>query len=242
MAENNNDVIMYMTLDTGQVKGEARSQLDSTDDMIDGSYYKPFQKGSFFELKTFSFGVSVKEGSREADKKNEKPGAADADKKKEREATKAALAAMQKASLLPEGPERQKALAAIKGPKEFEFKNFMMGGDITAYPVELATISYERIMDIGSSTIWNYFNEGKAVVDAVILKRKDDGWEGGPQGFFALYFKDLIITDIDWEGDDLIIEKGKMVCRYAQILYKTQQPDIYTGKVISTSWSYQDPS
>jgi type VI protein secretion system component Hcp len=103
--------------------------------------------------------------------------------------------------------------------KSSEFTAFMnKGRGAPTYPADLEQMSVTKKMDVSSTKIFDLCNKSTTVYGACILKRKAIG-DNSLRGYLRIDFRQLLITDLNWDDGDVIKEDFKFVCRAATVTY-----------------------
>ena len=199
MAEDNRDILMKLEMTKGSyVPAECSAVLDSDDplatDFKGTGTTGSLVVGNYFAIEEFSFDI----------------GLADREKKP--------------ASVTPEQMQEhmknmQKAMAAGKTfeAKEGSYKDFMKTGR-GSYPADLQAVSITKSMDRSSTTLFEKVQDSFKFVSATILRRKAIGADT-LRGYLRIDFTDVMLTELNWEDDEVVKETFKFVCRGATIKY-----------------------
>ena len=123
------------------------------------------------------------------------------------------------------GSNSATSLSDLKLPETkepVEYSRFMSQGRSAmrakTYPADLDQISISKQMDQSSTTIFSLCRDSKTLYGASLLKRKAIGMES-LRGYLRIDFFDVLITDLNWDEDDVVKEKFKFVCRRAVVQY-----------------------
>jgi type VI protein secretion system component Hcp len=92
-----------------------------------------------------------------------------------------------------------------------------------AYPSDLDAVSITRRMDISSTTLFDCCKKSFKFKSATILKRKAIGGSV-LRGYLRIDFKDVMLTELNWDDDEVIKETFKFVCREATVQYAMETP------------------
>jgi type VI protein secretion system component Hcp len=135
--------------------------------------------------------------------------------------------------------EREKALwEAIRNSEDgkpltasktaSEFARFMNNGRSAmrtkSYSANLEPVSITKALDASSLTLFQACINSTTLDSAVLLKRRGGGGNE-LRTYLRIEFTDLLITDFNWEEDEVIKEKIKFVCRKAQVQYSIENND-----------------
>jgi type VI protein secretion system component Hcp len=89
-------------------------------------------------------------------------------------------------------------------------------------------ISVTRKMDAGSIQLFDSCQNIMILDKAIILKRRALGADA-LQTYMRIDFTNLLITDLDWQEDDVIKETFKFICREVKIQYRAERRDQKEG-------------
>lgn len=114
----------------------------------------------------------------------------------------------------------------VSGSKEAgAYSRFMTDGRAfqrrnanAAYPSDLEPVSVSKRMDASSTTLFNCCKTSLKFTSATILKRRAVGG-AMLRGFLRLDFYDVMLTELNWDDDEVIRESFKFVCRRAVVQY-----------------------
>ena len=89
------------------------------------------------------------------------------------------------------------------------------------YPSDLEQVTISKRMDRSSTTLFDKCRSSFKFASATILKRKAVG-EDTLRGYLRIDFYDVMLTDLNWDHDEVIKEKFKFVCRKAVVSYAVE--------------------
>jgi type VI protein secretion system component Hcp len=122
--------------------------------------------------------------------------------------------------------EEGKPLTASRTANEFaRFMKSARGAiDTKSYSANLEPISITKVLDASSLTLFKACAKSTTLKSAVLIKRRGGGGNE-LRTYLRIEFTDLLITDFNWEEEDVIKEKIKFVCRKAQVQYSIENND-----------------
>jgi type VI protein secretion system component Hcp len=138
---------------------------------------------------------------------------------------------------LAEAQRKQIAGRSLSGTgSSGSFSRFMNKGRMAAgagsYSSDLEPVSISKLMDASSLQLLDMCLKSTTIDSAVIIKRRGVGADF-LRTYLRVEFTDLLITDFNWDEDDVIKEKIKFVCRKAQVQYSIENPDGSQGKPLA---------
>jgi type VI protein secretion system component Hcp len=109
-----------------------------------------------------------------------------------------------------------------------EFARFMKDGrramGTKSYSANLEPVSITKMLDTSSLELFQACINSTTLKSAVLIKRRGGGGNE-LRTYLRIEFTDLLITDFNWEEEDVIKEKIKFVCRKAQVQYSIENND-----------------
>jgi type VI protein secretion system component Hcp len=249
MAEDTRDILMQVVTSGGQPpRSECMSKIASDDALAKAQGAFPafasaaMGKGAnFFAVEDFSMQVSLAGdagGDSAAAGAVAEAQAQQADKMKE---------------LMKGLKETMPQLGDMKmtGMKSSsEFGRFMAKGKLArgnqTYSADLESISISRQVDASSLTLMRACLTSMTLKSASLLKRKATGSKiagekitsgNELQGFLRVDFKDVLITEFNWDEDDMVKEKFKFICREALVTYYLEEASGKLTPAGSSTWS-----
>ena len=167
-----------------------------------------FVRGKYFEIESFEFGAGLDDD----DTAKEPP-----------------------APAVEPGAKPPKAT-----PKPFKLKyaRFMNAGakGSRGYPVDIDSITFDRLMDRGSTVLFQDMCALKTFESATLVKRRSTGTAQGLQTYLRMDFLDVLVIGLDWSDGEAIKEKYKFICRGVMVQYKPQGSSGLLGAAIPGGW------
>jgi type VI protein secretion system component Hcp len=227
MAEDNRDMLMMFK----GVGGEAQSVLAGEKD---DPLAKDFTAGNFFEIKDFKFGVNQVDSGGSGS--GGKPTLTDEHKKAGYEQKADGTIVDKEGKTIPGG--------TVSSPK---FTNFVTNKGKTSYPSDLDPFEFTRFIDIASVSLFQGLTTLKTFPSVSLVKRKAMGVVLNSdtialRGYLRFDFTDVLLTDLDWEEDDVVKETVKFICRGVTVRYF---PEMLGGNKLDTNqpsrtWSFKN--
>jgi type VI protein secretion system component Hcp len=116
----------------------------------------------------------------------------------------------------------------MSGSSAGEYARFMNNGRSAtrakSYSANLEPVSITKMMDASSLTLFNACINSTTLDSAVLIKRRGGGAKH-LRTYLRIEFTDLLITDFNWDEDDVVKEKIKFVCREAKVQYSIENDD-----------------
>lgn len=187
------------------------------------SLAQDFQAGRFFDVEDFSLGVGLEDRSEvEMDRLGDQK-------------------LLDRAMKMIDRDNKEKAGTKHKSSKQ-KFDKWMRGrtvekrkGGSEGYPLDFQEFEITRRMDKASVYLFDACCKCWTLKKAALLKRKPSG-RNIPQTFFRIDFRDILITSVDWEIDEVVKEKLKFICRAAKVTYRQQLNTGEMGPPKSRQW------
>jgi hypothetical protein len=227
--EDTRDTLMSMKVGGAWLKSECSAVVDRDFDLLVQS--DEFAAGTFFAVEEFEIEMGLSSDA------SEDPQAAIEAQAKHNKAVHKQLdeLAEQMAALRRHPNEAAGAgkKGKLGGEKSEKFAKFLKnpasirGAD--SYPSELEPISITRRMDIASVTLFDKCQNLLIIDKAVLIKRRA---LGGNKllSYFRIDFTDILITDFDWQEDEVVKESFKFICRGVDISYRPEVRGSKSGK------------
>jgi type VI protein secretion system component Hcp len=236
MAEDSRDILMKIVGGAGPIDAECQAVIASGDTLASGFVSNMPATGgttrpNYFAIEDFTFEVALSGDTTDA---------------------KAANAQKELAKSIEEKLGKSKEFAGLDlgtAKDSSEFKRFMSNGRgalrVKTYPADLEAIKITKELDASSLTLLQGCLTSVVFKNATLIKRRatglttagNSGVTAAPsatsdlmlQSFMRIDFTDLLITDFNWEEDDVIKETFKFICRSATVQYSVQEA---SGKLI----------
>ncbi len=242
MADDTRDTLMQIVLNGNPLPAEA-SALIASDDVLakdlllnatkvsqDAATGRSAWSGQYFALTNFQLDVKLL-GDQSDDEASRARTA-----QKEQKAIRTTLD-----SLALAVKNAASGKLPLQGRSLSEFTRFMQRGSSAltqkAYPSDLDKVSFTKQLDRTSTKLFDACVNFTVFDSATIIKRRGIG-DQMLKTYLKIKFTDLLITDFDWQEDDVVKESIKFVCRSADVTYATQED---TGKfksaTINGAWS-----
>ena len=134
-------------------------------------------------------------------------------------------------------PVRPEKAAAASAPKFAKWRAERTGDGVsTQYQLDVEPVSFSRLMDQGSTELFQACCQSKTFNSCTIIRRLPTGQNGGAKAYLRLDFTDVLITEIDWEDAEQIKEKYKFICRGVKMQFKPQASGGTLGPAIPGVW------
>ena len=220
MADDTRDILMKMMQGPVPVDSECKAVIAKGDTLASGFMSSiPSNRGgtrpNYFAIKDFTFQVALSGD-----------GAAKGAAAAQNEQSKLAMQEIEK-KLKDRSPEL--AGLQLNAPKNSaEFQRFMANGRadmrVKTYPADLEAISVTKELDATSLTLLKGCVTSVTFKNATLLKRKATG-DNELRTYLRIDFTDLLITEFNWDEDEVVTEKFKFVCRKAIVQYAVETDD-----------------
>ncbi len=217
------DILMQLRTDTGAVPAECQTEVDTDMDDFVSDYFN----GTFFEVRSFSFGMKIDD----QDPAKDKPG---------NESGQSGSGMGRSVSVKTDEKKKKRdksgQFARWKTATPDELKN------MKRYPVRMDELDINRIFDRASPTLFKYCCDSGSFKSASLIKRKDIGGDK-LRGFLRMEFEDLLVTHVGWQNGEDVTEKFKFVfrkvtVRYRATSFKAGQTEAVLQEMPSVVWSY----
>ena len=113
------------------------------------------------------------------------------------------------------------------------------GGGSTQYQLEVEPVTFSRLMDQGSTELFQACCQSRTFNSGTIIRRLATAQGAGAKAYLRLDFTDVLITEVDWEEGDQIKEKYKFICRGVKMQFKPQASSGALGAAIPGIWPKQ---
>jgi type VI protein secretion system component Hcp len=221
MKENTTDLMMRFVLNQNPVEAECTLDIAQKDKLMEDFVHKAGSRtfGNYFEVRDFSYGLSLKENDESSDSADP-------------------LARAVQASLKPAAAG---AFARWRSASQDVYTSIK-------YPVEFDRFSFRRTIDCASPILFQSCCTSQTFDSAVLVKRTSQGSSGGVDlpsvGFLRIEFTQVLITSIDWDDDDIVTEACNFICKGMKITYRRQTASGIvssgTGDQFSAVWPKGD--
>jgi type VI protein secretion system component Hcp len=129
-----------------------------------------------------------------------------------------------------------------------EGRNFLKR-EKRSYHSDLEPISITKRMDLSSPTLFDSMRNSFKFHAATIIRRKAIGGQM-LRTYLRIDFGDVMITELNWDDDDVIKETFKFVCRSASVRYAIETPSTDPGRrgsavltpLEEVYWEFRDPT
>lgn len=121
-----------------------------------------------------------------------------------------------------------------------DFTNFLRGGrGYKPNACDLEPIKITKALDQSSLTLFKCCVNSTIIDSATIIKRRGSGAAGGALStYLRMDFTSLLITEFDWDEDDVIKETFSFICRDMKIQYRIENNDGSMGAALpKKGWS-----
>jgi type VI protein secretion system component Hcp len=234
MAEDTRDTLMLMMLDGKALPAESTALIAADDDLA-----KPFQQtkvskdtysGTYFSVTDFRLEVGLL-----GDSSQEDPATTQAHQKRQTQIQQKQIdfliQALQNAAV---------GKPPMAGRSFNDYPRFMQRGPAAmrqkAYSADLTPVTFTKNMDKSSLDLFKACVNFKVFDSATIIKRRGIG-QSLLKTFLQIKFSDVLITDFDWQEDDVVKENVKFVCRKAEVTYAMQNDKGEFTTMPMQSWS-----
>jgi len=97
------------------------------------------------------------------------------------------------------------------------------------FPIEFDEFSFSRVIDGASPAFFHGCCNQDSFKSAALVKRVAMGGRGGvarqSMGFLRFDFRDILLTNIDWDDGDLVTENCTFICKAMRVRYRQQHAD-----------------
>jgi type VI protein secretion system component Hcp len=234
MAEDARDVLMKIILEKTAIPAECSTVIDANDplasDFTSASSGNGW-KGNYFAVDDFQMEIGLMGDSN--------PGNNTVTRDQMAEMQKANQEALKLLAEAQQNDEERRKMPTVRSANEFG--RFMTNGRSAmrgrSYSANLEPVTLTKRMDASSLTLFKACINSTTLDSAVLIKRRAGGGDS-LQSYLRIEFTDLLITDFNWDEDDVIKEKIKFVCRKAEVQYSIQSAAGTQQKAaMSRSWS-----
>ena len=205
-SSDGSDILMQLRFDSGPLPAECQTEVDCDLDDYVGDYFN----GTFFEVKSFSFGMNIDDKDPKKDNVNPARTGQQLPAGQHPSSSRIApgdLAAQQKQQ------QREAKFARWKAATPAMLRT------MKCYPVRMDEITIKRIYDKASAVLFKQCCNSGSFASASLVKRKDVGGQR-LRGYLRMEFQDVLITSLDWSNGDVIEETFKFAFRKLNIKYR----------------------
>jgi type VI protein secretion system component Hcp len=246
MNDKGNDVLMRLMLTSGTpLYAECQTEVDTDLDDFVSDYYN----GEFFEVTEFSFGMNLDDKDPASEAVNTAASAAaPAHLAPLPVGAGGAVKAASRMSFAEEIAMKAAARAAnSSGPPTSKFARWKSAtpdeiASMPPYRLQMDEFSITRLYDKASPVLFEKCCNSDSIVSASLVKRKLIGADM-LRGFLRLDFKDLLVTHVEWQNEEVIKETFKFVFReitaqYRVVVFKQGStiPELQT--LAAVTWNY----
>lgn len=226
--EDTRDTLMSMKIGGSWLPSECSAVVDRDFDLLVNA--DEFAPGTFFAVEEFEIELGLS-----SDAAEDPQAALEAQAKHNKEVHKQLDELAEKMEALRRRPEAAAGgkKGRLAGEKSEKFSKFLKsptsirGAD--SYPSELEPVSITRRMDIASVTLFDKCQNLLIIDKAVLIKRRALGGDK-LRTYIRIEFTDILITDFDWQEDEVVKETFKFICRGIDISYRPEQRGAKSGK------------
>jgi len=246
MNDKGNDVLMRLMLTSGTpLYAECQTEVDTDLDDFVSDYYN----GEFFEVTEFSFGMNLDDKDPASEAVNTAASAtAPAHLAPVPVGAGGAVKAASRMSFAEEIAMKAAARAAnSSGPPTSKFARWKSAtpdeiASMPPYRLQMDEFSITRLYDKASPVLFEKCCNSDSIASASLVKRKLIGADM-LRGFLRLDFKDLLVTHVEWQNEEVIKETFKFVFReitaqYRVVVFKqgSKVPELQT--LAAVTWNY----
>jgi type VI protein secretion system component Hcp len=225
MADEVRDALMKFVIKGVPVPAESSSAIAADDDLakgFDAASADNKWTSNFFQLRSFKMEMGLL---------GDTAGDPAAIERQQKERTEMLMQSFK------EGEDEMK-LGATRGASDFAtFMNTSPGGSMKSYSSNLESVVLTKLLDISSLTLFKACINSTTIDSASLIKRRGGG---GKQlaTYLRIDFNNLLITDFNWDEDDVVTEKLTFVCRTCNVRYRMEQSSGKLSASLPTqSWS-----
>jgi type VI protein secretion system component Hcp len=210
------DILMNFVDSSGKpIAAESQSRFNPNDDFMAG-----FQRGKFFDVESFDFGVKLHDDADGA-------GASRGKKEKEEESGTGGTGGTL--------PKPKKAAFARWLGATGNLKNF-------GYLVDVDEFGFKRQFDSASPVLFQLCANSTSLKSATLVQRKA-GDSTNKMGIAPCYlridFDEVLLTSVNWDVEEQgIDEKIKFICRSITVQYRMQMTDGTMAPAVMGGWSF----
>jgi len=218
MAETAEILMQFVPIGEPALRAECRTDVSSHDQLAKkqlANMAPGFVTGRYFLVDTFKFGVDLRDGETDSQRKAQhgiglvaKKGAIPPHVQQhvDKHFTKAEQHAVAKGGDVPKLPTTE-SFSRWRSSKDDSWKKDAGGHP---YSAKIDEFSFTRRMDKSSITLFDYCCKQKSFAFASMVKRRSAPVAGSdlPEGqsYLRLDFKDVVISSLKWNDDDVIEE------------------------------------
>ncbi len=243
--QDSRDILMSVTIKGGSkaLKGEVGIAIDTSDALMEG-FYSGNEADLFCRIQDFTFSVGIEDnesGAGEEGASGTNVGAS------ENTLHGTRGAAPEKGG---KGGTGGKGTTGKPAKRSRQFKHFMDFGGLDAdpntgsvgYPPSLQPITVSRQMDVMSAPLLKECLNCRPLKRVIIVKRKFTGSKDNYEAYLRLEFIDCLLTEVEWDDDEIIKEKVKFVYRELKTQYKPQDMAGNLGNPVPADFKYDADS
>jgi type VI protein secretion system component Hcp len=194
-SEDTSDLVMIFLNENGMpITGESSTLFNSVA-LLDDPWLEGYSIGYCFGVKNFRFNAGNVDTSAATDP----------------------LAGLDPSKITD--PKTKKAFEKLKAKKTSVGRQL----DGRIYPGDIKPISFTKMMDTASVSLFDYCANIKMFQSASLIKRKAAGTEESGITFLRMDFGRVLVTGIDWSEDHVVTETVTFICRSVTINYRQQQ-------------------
>ena len=238
--QDSRDILMSVTIKGGAkaLKGEVGIAIDTSDAMMEG-FHKDMEVDLFCRIQDFTFSVGIED--------NESGGGEEGGTGTNVGASENTLHGTRGTAPVKGGkPTTGKTTTSKPAKRSRQFKHFMDFGGSEAdpntgsvgYPPSLQPITVSRQMDSMSAALLKECLNCKPLKRVIIVKRKFTGSKDNYEAYLRIEFIDCLLTEVEWDDDEIIKEKVKFVYRELKTQYKPQDMAGNLGNSVPADFKY----
>jgi len=249
--QDSRDILMSVTLKGKALalKGEVNVAIDTSDALMEG-FYNPagatagVDANLFCRIQDFTFSVGIEDSESGSGGEAESGTKVGASENTLHGTRGTAPGKGQK------GGTGGKGTTGKPAGRSRQFKHFMDFGGSEAdpntgsigYPPSLQPITVSRQMDVMSAALLKECLNCRPLKRVIIVKRKFTGSKDNYEAYLRLEFIDCLLTEVEWDDDEIIKEKVKFVYRELKTQYKPQDMAGNLGNPVPVDFKYDaDP-
>jgi len=252
--QDSRDILMSVTLKGKALalKGEVSVAIDTSDALMEG-FYNPagattgVDANLFCRIQDFTFSVGIEDsesGTGGEAESGTKVGAS------ENTLHGTRGTAPEKGGKGGTGGTGGKGTTGKPAGRSRQFKHFMDFGGSEAdpntgsigYPPSLQPITVSRQMDVMSAALLKECLNCRPLKRVIIVKRKFTGSKDNYEAYLRLEFIDCLLTEVEWDDDEIIKEKVKFVYRELKTQYRPQDMAGNLGNPVPVDFKYDADS
>lgn len=207
MEEQSRDTLMRIILNGTWIPAEGLAFVDSKNDQLATGFNSPTSsnsyKSNFFSIQDFDVKIGL---------------LPDADA--QQNAQEEMLKNLEELRQLQKKDDKE----ANFSKSSSDFTKFLRGGPgYKPNACDLEPIKITKALDQSSLTLFKACANSTVIDSASIIKRRGSGSAGGALStYLRMDFTSLLITEFDWDEDDVIKETFSFICRDMKIQYAVE--------------------